>query len=130
MNKILLTLLLSLALPVQAQDEPAVNTEELPPASRQQSSATAPTTQVSPVKKPDEGTVIVGDREETPFGLYFTPWRNALAEQDLDRPARLLQEELLPLDEDVFIRGLEYYEALSGTLKNRQQVTPGAANTP
>ena len=79
-------------------------------------------------KAPELGTVLSPDRdEETPFGLFFAPWRESAAEQDIDRPARLLQEELLPIDEDVFIRSIEYYEALSGALKSRNQVTPAAA---
>lgn len=69
------------------------------------------------------GTDIVGERE-SPIGLFITPWKETGAERALERPARLLQEELLPINEDVFIRNLEYYEALSGALKSRNAVTP------
>lgn len=62
------------------------------------------------------GTTIVGERE-SPIGLYITPWRNAYAEQDIDRPARLLQVNMSPLDRDVFARQVEYYDALTEAAK-------------
>lgn len=62
-----------------------------------------------------EGTTVVGDRE-SPIGLYITPWRNALPEAELDRPARFLQEELIPIDADVFRRQLEYYNTITDHL--------------
>lgn len=62
-----------------------------------------------------EGTTVVGDRE-SPIGLYITPWRNASPEAELDRPARFLQEELIPLDADVFRRQLEYYNTITDHL--------------
>ncbi|HEX4896694.1 MAG TPA: hypothetical protein VFV11_10235 [Solimonas sp.] len=109
MKHVLIPALLLLALPAMAQDEmPAVSTA------------------VTPAKPPREtsGTVLVGDRDETPYGLYFFPWRESKAETDIDRPARLLQEKLLPLDEDVFLRQVEYHGALSGALKSKNVVTP------
>ncbi len=60
----------------------------------------------------DSGTTIVGERE-SPIGLYITPWRNAFAEQDIDRPARLLQVDMTPIDRDVFARQVEYHRALA-----------------
>ena len=60
----------------------------------------------------DSGTTIVGERE-SPIGLYITPWRNAYSEQDIDRPARLLQVDMVPVDRDVFTRQVEYYDALT-----------------
>lgn len=69
------------------------------------------------------GTTIIGERE-SPIGLYIMPWRESRPEQDMDRPARLLQEKLLPLDEDVFVRQIEYAQALSGALKSKGLVTP------
>ncbi|SEQ67730.1 hypothetical protein SAMN04488038_109104 [Solimonas aquatica] len=71
------------------------------------------------------GTTIVGERE-SPIGLYITPWRDAAAEKDIDRPARLLQEKLLPLDKTVFQRQIDYYDALSAELKKKGLVTPAA----
>lgn len=70
------------------------------------------------------GTTIVGERE-SPIGLYITPWRNAAAEQDIDRPARLLQVEMAPVDRDVFERQVEYHQAL--TEARRPARTPAAA---
>lgn len=76
-----------------------------------------------PPPRQEEGTTIIGE-QESPIGLFITPWRNAHAEKDIDRPARLLQEELLPIDQGVFVRQLEYYEALSGALRGKNVVTP------
>lgn len=70
------------------------------------------------------GTTIVGERE-SPIGLYITPWRNAYAEQDIDRPARLLQVDMAPLDRDVFARQIEYYDAL--TQASEAKTAPVAA---
>lgn len=69
------------------------------------------------------GTTIVGERE-SPIGLYIMPWRDARPEEGMDRPARLLQEKLLPLDEEVFVRQIEYHNALSQALKQKGAVTP------
>lgn len=80
-----------------------------------------------PVTRPqggDGGTTIIGERE-SPIGLYIMPWRDARPEAGMDRPARLLREELLPLDEQVFLRQIEYHNALSGALKQKGIVTPG-----
>ncbi|TDU30719.1 hypothetical protein DFR24_0073 [Panacagrimonas perspica] len=72
----------------------------------------------------DSGTTIVGERE-SPIGLYITPWRNAFAEQDIDRPARLLQVEMTPIDRDVFARQVEYHKAL--TAAANAKLAPAAA---
>ena len=42
----------------------------------------------------------------------------------MDRPARLLEAEVLPLDEAVFVRQIEYHNALTDTLTSRNLVTP------
>lgn len=60
----------------------------------------------------EAGTTIVGERE-SPIGLYIMPWRNSGPEQGIDRPARLLDEEPLPLDPGTFHRQFEYYTALT-----------------
>lgn len=62
------------------------------------------------------GTTVVGDRE-SPIGLYITPWRNDAPEAALDRPARFLEEQLLPIDADVFRRQLEYYNTITDHLR-------------
>jgi hypothetical protein len=72
------------------------------------------------------GTDLLGDRDESPFGLTFIPWREAHAEKDIDRPARLLQEKPVPVDRVVFNRQVEYYEALAAELKKKGVVTPVA----
>ena len=82
-----------------------------------------PTPKTGAPKGPSAGTTIIGERE-SPIGLYIMPWRESRPEQDMDRPARLLQEKLLPLDEDVFVRQIEYAQALSGALKSKGLVTP------
>ena len=61
---------------------------------------------------PRSGTSIVGERE-SPIGLYITPWRKSAAEADIDRPARLLDEAIEPLDPNVFLRQTEYYHTLN-----------------
>lgn len=80
----------------------------------------------TPVERPaaqSEGTVIVGDRE-SPIGLFITPWRDSSAQEDMDRPARLLQADMLPLEEAVFVRQIEYHRALTGALQQRNEVSP------
>ncbi|WP_020650065.1 hypothetical protein [Solimonas variicoloris] len=71
------------------------------------------------------GTTIFGERE-SPIGLYIMPWRDARAEKDIDRPARLLQEKPVPIDRVVFNRQVEYYEVLAAELKKKGVVTPVA----
>lgn len=77
----------------------------------------------------DAGTTIVGERE-SPIGLYITPWRNAYAEQDIDRPARLLRVDMSPIDRDVFTRQVEYYDALSDAAAAKRAATPTAVGVP
>ncbi len=106
----LLMVLAAAAGPLAAQDElPAIG--GMPPSTSRPASA-------------DAGTTIIGERE-SPIGLYIMPWRDSLPEADMDRPARLLQESMQPLDEQVFVRRIEYHNALSGALKRKGVVTPG-----
>lgn len=71
--------------------------------------AVAPTT----VPTPDGiGTTIVGE-QEAPIGLYITPWKDDYAERGLDRPARLLDEAMEPIDPATFRRQIEYYETIT-----------------
>ena len=134
MTRALLALLLTLPLAALAQPPPAQGTPDeqpsitgdvtsAPTAQPAAKNGVAPMPAPAPRKAPVVGTNIVGERE-SPIGLFITPWRNAFAEKDIDRPARLLQEELLPMDEDVFIRQIEYYDALAGALKEKNAVTP------
>lgn len=74
-----------------------------------------PAVQVAPAPGEAGGTTgsnIIGERE-SPIGLYITPWRDAYAEQDIGRPARLLQVDMSPIDRDVFARQVEYHKALT-----------------
>lgn len=101
-------------------EQPALDGEDMPQVD---------TETQAPQKAPKVGTDIIGERE-SPIGLFITPWKDSGAETELERPARLLQEELLPIDEDVFVRNLEYYGALSGALKNKNAVTPPVPSGP
>jgi len=76
-----------------------------------------------PPAEREAGTTIIGERE-SPIGLYITPWRNATPEKELDRPARFLDEALMPLDPDVFRRQLEYHNTISDHLNSRSAATP------
>lgn len=95
--------------PVHAQQQPAkpAAVPEAPAGAEQPAVRSAPREDL----RDDPGTTIVGERE-SPIGLYITPWRNAFAEQDIDRPPRLMQLDMLPIDRDVLARQVEYYDAL------------------
>ncbi|MEQ1437938.1 hypothetical protein AAG565_01115 [Fontimonas sp. SYSU GA230001] len=111
----LIAAILAMPLTAAAQDEmPAIG-------GMPQKAAAAPS---GAVREPGAGTTIIGERE-SPIGLYIMPWRESRPEKQMDRPARLLQEKLLPLDEDVFVRQIEYHQALSGALRQKGLVTPG-----
>jgi len=58
------------------------------------------------------GTTIVGNRE-SPIGLYLTPWKNEYAERGMDRPAQIVQEQMAPIDPDVFRRQNSYYDTIT-----------------
>ena len=58
------------------------------------------------------GTTIFGD-QESPIGLYITPWKESYAERGLDRPARLFDEAIEPIDRATFQRQLAYWRELT-----------------
>jgi hypothetical protein len=58
------------------------------------------------------GTTIVGDKE-SPIGLFITPWKNAYAERQQERPTRLLDEAPKAIDPATFRRQMEYYQTIS-----------------
>jgi Flp pilus assembly protein TadD, contains TPR repeats len=62
--------------------------------------------------KNSPGTTIIGG-QESPIGLYITPWKNDYAQPGLGRPESLLQERPAPIDPDVFDRQVEYHDAIS-----------------
>jgi len=59
-----------------------------------------------------EGTTITGS-QELPKALNIVPWKPAEAGELAARPMNSLVDEILaPIDRDVFLRELEYYEAV------------------
>lgn len=134
--KYLLGLMLLAPLVALAQNEtpavddmPLVNTEqtEAPapkPGARPGAKTAAPAGEPADgVHRAASGTTVIGE-QDSPIGLYITPWRNSAAAGGLDRPARLLDEALLPLDPDVFKRQVEYHRALSEHLSKTGRATP------
>lgn len=62
-----------------------------------------------------EGTTITGS-QELPKALHIVPWKPADAGELAARPMNSLVDEILaPIDRDVFLRELEYYEAVHGS---------------
>jgi hypothetical protein len=59
----------------------------------------------------EAGTTIIGDRD-SPIGLYLTPWKNEFATRGMDRPAQIVQEQMAPLDPQVFKRQNVYYDTI------------------
>jgi hypothetical protein len=59
-----------------------------------------------------EGTTITGS-QELPKALNIVPWKPAEAGDLAARPMNSLVDEILaPIDRDVFLRELEYYDAV------------------
>lgn len=116
---------LSIALLLMAASSAALAQDEMPAVAGQDPASQAiverPNQDSAAADKP--GTTIFGERE-SPIGLYITPWRDAHAEKDIDRPARLLQEKAVPIDRKVFDRQVEYYDVLTAELKKKGIVTP------
>lgn len=107
---------------VEPTANPAVSTQATPseqPAIGNKSSVNA-----SP-KPTEKGTTVVGDTD-SPIGLFIMPWRNSAAEKDIDRPARLLQGDMSPIDRIVFDRQTEYFDVLEAHSKSK----PTAAAQP
>ncbi len=50
--------------------------------------------------------------DDAPIGLFITPWRNEPAGRTEEKPARLLQADLTPIDQVVFERQVQYNDAL------------------
>lgn len=133
MNRFLLaagtaTLLSALALPALAQQDEAIATPTIAiPASPRQAPApaaapvaAAPGSAAAPIPADaTSGTTIVGD-QESPIGLYITPWKDDYAERGLDRPARLVDEAMEPIDPATFRRQIEYYETITAFRKRQQ----------
>lgn len=143
------TLLVAAAMPAQAQEEQPVATPQIRiPSNRstagpiveipRSNPAPAPAPASAPARAPaaastapvpgsaeapipadaTSGTTIVGD-QESPIGLYITPWKDDYAERGLDRPARLVDEALEPIDPATFRRQIEYYETITAFRKRQ-----------
>lgn len=85
-----------------------------------QSKAQAPANGAQPGDE-GAGTTIIGDRE-SPIGLYLTPWKNEFATRGMDRPAQIVQEQMAPIDPQVFKRQNVYYD----TIQEYRQAELGA----
>ncbi len=67
-------------------------------------------------KKQDEarelsGISIIGNKE-APKSLYIVPWKNSEVGIETSLSAGLLDESMTPIDKDVFLRELKYYELI------------------
>lgn len=65
-------------------------------------------------KKKDEvkklsGISIIGNKE-APKSLYIVPWKNSEVGVRTSLVSGLLDESMKPIDKDVFMRELEFYE--------------------
>lgn len=59
-----------------------------------------------------DGTTITGN-SELPKALHIVPWKASEAGDLAGRPLNsLVDEALAPVDRDVFLRELEYYDAV------------------
>jgi len=55
------------------------------------------------------GISIIGNKD-APKSLYIVPWRSAELGMKTDLSSNLLNEGMHPVDKDVFIRELDFYE--------------------
>lgn len=55
------------------------------------------------------GISIIGNKD-APKSLYIVPWRSAKLGMETDLNSSLLNEGLHPVDRDVFMRELNFYE--------------------
>ena len=101
-------LLLSLALPLCAQERPAKRAGSSPTAAATTAASEAPSDRTEL-----DRTAIVGNRE-LPKVLYIVPWKKPLPATLSGRPvASVLDEALAPVDRDVFRRHIAYDAQLS-----------------
>lgn len=59
------------------------------------------------------GMSIVGNNE-TPKSLYIVPWKSSEIGMETDLSSNLLDESLVPVDKDVFIREVEFFNVSIG----------------
>ncbi|MDH5424233.1 MAG: hypothetical protein OEY29_04455 [Gammaproteobacteria bacterium] len=55
------------------------------------------------------GISIIGNKD-APKSLYIVPWRSAELGMESDLNSSLLNEGLHPIDKDVFLRELDFYQ--------------------
>ena len=55
------------------------------------------------------GISIIGNKE-APKSLYIVPWKNSQVGIETSLNSGLLNKSMTPVDKDVFLRELEYYE--------------------
>lgn len=56
------------------------------------------------------GMSIVGNNE-APKSLYIVPWKSSEIGMETDLSSNLLNESLIPVDKDVFLREVDFYNA-------------------
>lgn len=60
------------------------------------------------------GISIIGNKE-APKSLYIVPWKSSEVGVESDLVSSLMDDKLKPLDKEVFMRELEFYQlSLSG----------------
>lgn len=96
-------ILLLVAAPVLAEDTPEAGEKEMLAAT----SVPAGQTQEAGEKQLS-GMSIVGDHE-APKSLVIVPWKSSELAARLD-VSRLLDDGIQPVDKEVFMRELEYYQ--------------------
>jgi hypothetical protein len=134
MNRALVFAAFGLAMSAAGAAPPSEMPSEMP--SEQPAATPQPAPRSAPAPAPSEqpaagtenvvksrGATIIGD-DETPLGLYIMPWRNSAAAAGLDRPARMMDDALLPLDPEVFHRQVQYNQALAAQLRRERRITP------
>lgn len=55
------------------------------------------------------GISIIGNKD-APKSLYIVPWRSSEMGMETDLSSNLLNEGMHPVDKDVFVRELDFYE--------------------
>lgn len=71
------------------------------------------TAAVAEEPKSISGMSIVGNNE-TPKSLYIVPWKSSEIGMETDLSSNLLNESLRPVDKDVFMREVQFYEVSTG----------------
>lgn len=72
----------------------------------------------APEAKELSGMSIVGNNE-TPKALYIVPWKGSEIGAGADIAAGLLDDSMAPVDREVFLRQLQYYEVSQTNSDNK-----------